>query len=176
MKYCSKCGKELLDEAVICTGCGCAVGGDFSYNDKNHKQMDGKVLLKQLQRKLKAETQLWTWIGIAQAVVGIILFVNALDGEFFIGFPISLFVISIVNLCSSFERKRFSKAINVKPVGIIKRYESFFGYVFNFIYNLIFGGVIGVAGSIYGIMTRNFVLKNEMLFSKMEEEYEIDHL
>lgn len=23
MKYCSKCGKELFDEAVICPGCGC---------------------------------------------------------------------------------------------------------------------------------------------------------
>ncbi len=23
MKYCSKCGKELVDEAVICIGCGC---------------------------------------------------------------------------------------------------------------------------------------------------------
>lgn len=26
MKYCVKCGKELLDEAVFCTGCGCATG------------------------------------------------------------------------------------------------------------------------------------------------------
>ena len=25
MKFCSKCGKELMDEAVVCTGCGCAV-------------------------------------------------------------------------------------------------------------------------------------------------------
>lgn len=25
MKYCSKCGKELMDEAVICVNCGCAV-------------------------------------------------------------------------------------------------------------------------------------------------------
>ena len=25
MKYCSHCGKELIDEAIICTGCGCAV-------------------------------------------------------------------------------------------------------------------------------------------------------
>jgi hypothetical protein len=25
MKYCSKCGKELFDEAVICVNCGCAV-------------------------------------------------------------------------------------------------------------------------------------------------------
>ena len=25
MKYCSKCGKELLDEAVVCPGCGCSM-------------------------------------------------------------------------------------------------------------------------------------------------------
>ncbi len=24
MKYCTHCGKELIDEAVVCTGCGCA--------------------------------------------------------------------------------------------------------------------------------------------------------
>ena len=24
MKYCSRCGREMLDEAVICIGCGCA--------------------------------------------------------------------------------------------------------------------------------------------------------
>ena len=24
MKYCAKCGKELLDEAIICMGCGCS--------------------------------------------------------------------------------------------------------------------------------------------------------
>ncbi|MCR4726389.1 MAG: zinc ribbon domain-containing protein [Clostridia bacterium] len=26
MKYCSKCGTELVDEAVVCVKCGCAVG------------------------------------------------------------------------------------------------------------------------------------------------------
>lgn len=25
MKYCSKCGTQLVDEAIVCTGCGCAV-------------------------------------------------------------------------------------------------------------------------------------------------------
>lgn len=25
MKYCSQCGKELADEAVMCPNCGCAV-------------------------------------------------------------------------------------------------------------------------------------------------------
>ena len=23
MKYCSKCGKEAMEEAIVCTGCGC---------------------------------------------------------------------------------------------------------------------------------------------------------
>ena len=25
MKYCSKCGKEIIDEAIVCPECGCAV-------------------------------------------------------------------------------------------------------------------------------------------------------
>ena len=25
MKYCSKCGKEILDEAIVCPNCGCGV-------------------------------------------------------------------------------------------------------------------------------------------------------
>ena len=27
MKFCANCGKELLDEALICPGCGCQVSG-----------------------------------------------------------------------------------------------------------------------------------------------------
>ena len=27
MKFCTHCGKELMDEAVVCTNCGCAVNG-----------------------------------------------------------------------------------------------------------------------------------------------------
>lgn len=32
MKYCSKCGKELLDEAVFCPGCGCKAEGETPQN------------------------------------------------------------------------------------------------------------------------------------------------
>ena len=34
MKYCSKCGKELVDEAVVCIGCGCSVANTSFANDK----------------------------------------------------------------------------------------------------------------------------------------------
>ena len=33
MKYCSKCGKELMDEAVVCPGCGCAQDNKVIQND-----------------------------------------------------------------------------------------------------------------------------------------------
>lgn len=38
MKYCTHCGKELLDEAVICPSCGCEVSHKAVSND------DKKVL------------------------------------------------------------------------------------------------------------------------------------
>lgn len=42
MKHCAKCGKELLDEAVICPGCGCAVeGGHAAQRGKTEDAMAG---------------------------------------------------------------------------------------------------------------------------------------
>ncbi len=37
MKYCSKCGAQLVDEAVVCPSCGCAVAdaGTTATKDEN---------------------------------------------------------------------------------------------------------------------------------------------
>ena len=32
MKFCEKCGKEIMDEAVLCPGCGCAIQVDEGTN------------------------------------------------------------------------------------------------------------------------------------------------
>ena len=34
MKYCTHCGKELVDEAVVCPGCGCGVAGGAQVNSE----------------------------------------------------------------------------------------------------------------------------------------------
>ncbi len=34
MKYCSKCGKEIMDEAVICVHCGCQVSEGTTQNNR----------------------------------------------------------------------------------------------------------------------------------------------
>ena len=47
MKYCSKCGKEIMDEAVICPACGCAVAGgpaDKSVYQKSLRQGESSTL------------------------------------------------------------------------------------------------------------------------------------
>ena len=34
MKFCSKCGKELHDDAVVCVGCGCPVSSGSQQNQQ----------------------------------------------------------------------------------------------------------------------------------------------
>lgn len=43
MKYCSKCGNELLDEAVICPKCGCSI--DEKSSDKNTIRLIAKIFM-----------------------------------------------------------------------------------------------------------------------------------
>ena len=45
MKYCSKCGKELFDEAVICVNCGCAVESSASLPNKKDAPNTGFAFL-----------------------------------------------------------------------------------------------------------------------------------
>lgn len=33
MKYCTRCGKELVDEAVVCVGCGCSQKNNRYYKE-----------------------------------------------------------------------------------------------------------------------------------------------
>lgn len=38
MKYCSKCGAELADEAIVCVKCGCPVTSSYELEKKQKKQ------------------------------------------------------------------------------------------------------------------------------------------
>ena len=39
MKFCSKCGNELLDEAVMCPKCGCPVNEKNSLKKQNNDSL-----------------------------------------------------------------------------------------------------------------------------------------
>ena len=48
MKYCEKCGNQLLDEAIMCPKCGCAVAGKQPTKEQNEQaknQAKGAIMI-----------------------------------------------------------------------------------------------------------------------------------
>ena len=72
MKYCSKCGNELFDEAVICPKCGCATG------DINQKNIKAKNTNQSQINKSQALGAALILGGIAVIVVFVILVLSQL--------------------------------------------------------------------------------------------------
>lgn len=149
MRFCTHCGKDLFDEAVICVGCGCAVG---SVGKGSAQAGNGGVLLTKLSEKLKTNAVIWLVIGCLQILGGI--FINWF-----------LLIVGVLNIVSSVNDMNYSKTVSEDPSGIIARFEPLTGPVITLIYNLVIGGMIGVIGSIYYFVgIRSFVMENRQFF------------
>ena len=155
MKYCSKCGKELLDEAVICVGCGCAVArqqGQSAYN----ATVDSVTLLNTLSQRVNTNGIIWLVISILQILGG--LFINWF-----------LLIVGVLNIVSAIQDINYSKTLRENPTGIVAKFEPITGPVITLIYNLVIGGVIGVVGSIYYFVAiRNYVMENKQFFASLD--------
>ena len=155
MRYCTHCGKEIMDEAVICVGCGCPVTGQ-------HKQtaqapINGSPeLLNTLSQRLNTNGIIWLVIGILQVLGG--LFINWF-----------LLIVGVLNIISSVQDMQYSKTVLEDPSGIMAKFEPITGPVITLIYNLVIGGVIGVIGSVYYfIAIRNYVMENKQYFAALD--------
>lgn len=67
MKFCEKCGKELMDEAVMCPSCGCAVENGQSKNQAP-ENADAKSNWDSIKR-----TKVATAFAFLCPIVGLIL-------------------------------------------------------------------------------------------------------
>lgn len=159
MKYCSHCGKELFDEAVICPGCGCAcvTQNTAAFSAPINKSM----LIKELSDKVRINGIIWIAIAIIQIIIGICL--NWI-----------VLIVGVLNLISSIKDLSYCNDVITNPTGIVKRFEPITMPIIILIYNAIFGGVIGVAGSVYYLVAiRNFVLNNRAAFDEIEYEFSL---
>ena len=148
--FCQKCGKQLDDEAVICTGCGCPVNNNTGTNNS---------LVNQLSERYKINGIIWIIIAGIQIILGIT--VNWI-----------FLIIGVLNLISGIQDINFSKSMLAHPVGIIDKVRPLAGPIIVLIYNLIFGGVLGVAGSIYYLVAiRNFAMNNAEQFNQIAIEH-----
>ena len=153
MKYCTHCGKELMDEAVICVGCGCTVDG---HTKLGSSAVECDALISKLSQRLNTNGIIWLVIGALQIIGGLVI-------NWF------LLIVGVLNIISAVQDMNYSKTLPDNPTGIVARFEPMTGPIITLIYNLVIGGVIGVAGSIYYFVAiRNFVMENRQAFEGLD--------
>ncbi len=157
MKYCTYCGEKLFDEAVVCPNCGCPVDRQ-NVPTTNSMSPDGGVLLNTLSQRININGIIWFVIGVLQILGGV--FINWV-----------LLVVGVLNIISAVQDMQYSKTLFEKPSGIVAKFESLTGPVITLLYNLVVGGVVGVAGSIYYFLAiRNYVMENKLFFAGFDTE------
>ena len=165
-KFCENCGSELVEGNKFCPSCGADVYNKSSDNVNNVINSPEKVrkLITQLSQKNQTNAIIWGAFGVVQIII-------AMCTITYYGFATGIWtlVVGILNVYSGYKDFTYSKELLKKPVAIISRYESATPIVIALIYNLIFGGIIGIAGSLYEISIRNFVLNNKTEFEQAEK-------
>lgn len=155
MQFCSQCGKELKEGVAFCENCGNAVNTAYVPNVDSETS---KSLINELSVKVKTNAIIWIVIGGLQIFAGIFF-------EWFFA------VVGVLNLISGIQDIKFSNTVRQKPEKIVERFSPLVGPIITLVYNVIFGGVIGVVGSIYYLVViRNFVLTNKEKFLEIEKQ------
>ncbi len=177
MKFCSKCGKEIMDDAVICVHCGCATA---DYPRSTNTKSDYEDALDRLENNSRSATTFWKTFGIIQMLIGgvgtIIFIVTWINWNYdsLALFPLVSFWLvlccGIGNLQYGRKEARFMESIKQKPVGIIKHYEPLGNLVATLIANILFGFLFGIIGSVLDIITRNHVMNNRRIFKEIEQQ------
>lgn len=64
MKYCTKCGRELMDEAIVCPGCGCSQDNAAANNQQQ-----------------SANAFIWGLLGFFVPMAGLVLYILWRESE-----------------------------------------------------------------------------------------------
>ena len=157
MKYCQHCGTQLDDNTKFCSHCGKSTSEEAKEN-ASAQAKPAEDIVKTLSERLHTNAIIWIVIGCIQIIIG-------LCGTIV---PI---VIGILNIISATNDLKASKNILENPTGIVAAYEPITMPIVTLAYNLIFGGVIGVAGSIYHLLCiRQSVVENKEKFLALENQ------
>ncbi len=197
-KFCVHCGKELLAEAVICPGCGCAAGQPIEREpiymfrspepktstpifrtavEKKQEQETprtpetDRARLDSLASRYKTYGIIWLIIGALQLIFGNMIYYE-LDSPVFMLF---ISIVAVVNIASGILDILLGNNIRTcmkdrRNMNIVNRVRPIVGPIITLVYNAIFGGGIGVVGSIYYLTSiRSYVLSNKDYFDKVDE-------
>lgn len=178
--YCQNCGTNISDNSQFCPKCGKEVNSSPSSKENNSASASNQsceqfhpkdskqeyFYLQQLSEKIKTEATVWVAISIFQIIIGIYYLVD--------GIPLAavlVFLIAFLNFNTSKKDRDYSGKILIKPIKIVENFMPLQSRVINLIYNVLLGGIIGVAGSIMNLVIRNYVLNNRQHFQIIEQDY-----
>ncbi len=162
--FCQNCGKALEEGAKFCGSCGKETE---PRNQRPHYNQGYYALQRNIiaeaSQKIKTDGIIWLVIACFQYLIGLCSILS--------GYGIVVIFIAVLNTVSAVQDFKYSEQILERPVGLVSKYEPISGRIINLVYNVIFGGLIGVIGSIYGFVLRNFIVQNKMEFLNIEQQY-----
>ncbi len=158
-RYCTHCGNEVNENAVVCIKCGCAISGIATHNSQvGYTPSASTSIVDTITQRIKINGIIWIVIAGIQILMGI-------------SFNWIFLIVGALNLISSIQNLNYSKNFPNNPVGIVAKMKPLVGAIVVLIYNLIIGGIIGIAGSIYYLVAvRGYVLENEQAFLEIENQ------
>ena len=141
MKFCKNCGYGYDENVEVCGNCQTVL-------DSNNTLTDEK--LKVLSERIKINAIIWLIIGIVQCC------------------SVVFSIVGILNIISALKGLKHSKPVFHYRVGLVNAYKPIVSPIITLLYNLIFGGVIGVAGSIYYFVAiRGYIMENSEYFNAL---------
>ena len=158
--YCPRCGAPYDSMTKLCSKCGANLVSNIMF--KQNKQMpsyedridtmysDATYCVKALSKRARISGRIWSVIAIIQLVLSIICF------------PFPFWIAAILNIIWTVTRFKHSKLILVPNKELLSKYDSTW-YGLSYIYNILFGGLIGLVGNIYDERTRNYAHANRGL-------------
>lgn len=149
-KFCSNCGNEVNENAVVCLKCGCAIPHMATIPIPQPYSV-----VDEISKRIRINATIWLVIAVLQILIGIAI--NAL-----------VLLVGILNLVSSIQDVNYIQVFSKNPAGIVPKVKPLASPIITLIYNLLIGGGIGVVGSIYWFVgIRGYVLENEQALLEM---------
>lgn len=106
--------------------------------------------------KMRSSSTYWLVIGIIQAVIG-------LPAIMAFGYGVTMIAMGAWNIYQSVKKKEIAAQYEMNPMGMVNYFEGQSNNLIIFlILNIFFGGIIGIAGVIYDMTIKDYVLKNRM--------------
>lgn len=144
--FCPNCGNAIIEGLALC-----ANGDSYMTSGAPSKRVsvDSCVEFDTVLQKINTSYTIWLVIGIFQILIGLCGTITPL----FVG---------IWNIIGAISRKKMIEQYRKNPDGLVKTVKGWESSIILFIFlNLIFGGLIGVAGGIYDYTIVRYVEQHE---------------